>query len=264
MQADFNADRSTLQRAKAESGNTNPVGRIVSGSDILQIFDTEFIVTGFFTPDYATLASTLGKNLAEYRVSHHLYAYAKIGGSWGSQTLQKPAALITARRDHPGKVLILMDVDCQIRGDISSIIQMEGDVGLRLKRKATKLGYALMPCARVVVVKPTRGGTAFVEAWETGCQERLGKGGSDERALLAIIENSQGRFSVTVLPQRYVGTELRDASDDAMIVHDSAHDPSRSAWTMRKAVQKYFRAGRNAAFRLTTGQSYDARRLSDL
>jgi len=53
---------------------------------------------------------------------------------------------------------------------------------------------------------------------------------------------------------------LRDAPADAVIVHDSIHDPQRPGWAARKGAEKLFRMARNGAFRLTTGQSYDERR----
>jgi hypothetical protein len=231
-----------------------------TSSDLCQVYDSNFVVTGFFTPDYAPLASAFAKNLTEHRVSHHLYARAKIAGGWGSQTLQKPSALAAARRDYPGKILILMDVDCRVRGDIAEIVQTQGDFALRLKRKATKFGHALMPCARVVVVRPTAGGAAFVDDWEAECRSCLRTGDVDETALLTSMENSGGIYSVAALPLRYVGDELRDAAADAVIVHNSTHDTTRPASALRKSIQKHFRIGRNAAFRLATGQSYDERR----
>jgi hypothetical protein len=47
---------------------------------------------------------------------------------------------------------------------------------------------------------------------------------------------------------------------NAVIVHDSIHDPQRPGWAARKGVEKFFRMGRNAAYRLATGKSYDERR----
>jgi hypothetical protein len=81
-----------------------------------------------------------------------------------------------------------------------------------------------------------------------------------ESALVPTIEHSAGRFSLAALPLRYAGMELRDAPANAVIVHDSIHDPQRPGWAARKGVEKFFRMGRNAAYRLATGKGYDERR----
>jgi Nucleotide-diphospho-sugar transferase len=235
--------------------NSAAVECTIPDSDICLVYDRSAIVTGFFTPDYAVLASALSRNLAKYRISHHLYARIKIAGGWGSQTLQKPSTLAAAIRDYPSSVLILLDVDCLIRGNISELSGAKGDVMLRLKRKATKQGVALMPCSRVIVVRPTPGGVSFVSAWQKAC-EQLGPKGTDENALIDVVEHNAGAFSIAALPQRFVGQELRDARTDDVIVHQSAHDPTRPMWALRKEIQKRFRMLRNASFKVFTGQGY--------
>lgn len=225
--------------------------------DLRRLFGSNLIVIGFFTPDYAEAASAFSKNLIEHRVSHHLYACAKVEGGWRAQIFQKPATLAVARRDYPDAVLVFMDVDCSIRGDISDIVETRGDVALRFKGRAVGRGYALKLSSRVIVVRPTPGGAAFVDAWISECRDHeMGT----ESALVPAIEHSAGRFSLATLPLRYAGMELRDAPADAVIVHDSIHDPQRPGWVARKGIEKFFRNRRNAAFRLVTGTSYDERR----
>lgn len=235
--------------------DTNLENLSETNADIRNIYSPDLIVTGFFTPDYWPLAQSFSENLADHRVSHHLYALAGIAGGWEVQTRQKPSALTAAMRDYPTQTLVLMDVDCQVRGDISDLLFMEPDVTLMLKRKATKLGEALLPGSRVIAVKPTKGGAAFVRSWREACQSGLK--GSDETALLRIIEQSSGSFSIGALPQRFAGTELRDAKPTAIIVHKSVHDNTRLAWSLRKEIQRIFRKVRNAVFLALTGASYD-------
>jgi hypothetical protein len=226
--------------------------------DIRNIYNPNLIVTGFFTPDYLPLAQSLSKNLSDRGVSHHIYELAKIPGDWAVQTKQKPCALVAALGDYPAQTLVLMDVDCQVRGDISELSLLEPDVTLTLKRKATKLGEALLPCSRVIVVKPTKGGATFVRSWQEACQN--GSKGSDETALLRTIEQSGGSFSIGALAHRFTGTELRDAKPNAIIVHQSVHDDTRPVWSVRKAVQRIFRRVRDAFFVVFTGANYDAYR----
>jgi hypothetical protein len=226
-------------------------------SDLRRLFGSHLIVVGFFTPDYAEAASAFSKNLIEHSVSHHLYARAKVDGGWRAQIFQKPATLAVARRDYPDAVVAFMDVDCSIRGDISGIVETRGDVALRIKGRAVGRGYAVKLSSRVIVVMPTSGGTAFIDAWISECRDHeMGT----ESALVPTIEHSAGRFSLAALPLRYAGMELRDAPANAVILHDSIHDPQRPGWAARKGVEKFFRMGRNAAYRLATGKGYDERR----
>ena len=121
-------------------------------ADLLRLFGSNLIVIGFFTPDYAEAASTFAANLIEHRVSHHLYACAKVEGGWRAQIFQKPAMLAVARRDYPDAVLVFMDVDCSIRGDISKIVETRGDVALRVKGTGGRTGL----CAEVQLPRHRR------------------------------------------------------------------------------------------------------------
>lgn len=224
-------------------------------TDIIQSFDSPFVVVGFFTPDYASAATAFAKNLVEHRISHHLYARPKAEGGWFSQTRQKPSVLVAARKDYPEDNLVLMDVDCRVRGDINGILHSPGDVALRTKRTAVGSRYALKPCTRVMVLRPTAGSAAFVGAWEAACQSSLP--GSAEAVLMLSMSDTPESYSVGTMSLRYAGMELHDAPADALIVHDSIRDPTRPFWATRRRFQKYIRAGRDAAFKAITGKSYE-------
>jgi hypothetical protein len=230
--------------------------------DMVRRFDSPLVVVGFFTPDYTAAAASFAANLCEHAISHHLYHRSKIGGGWSSQTRQKPSVLTEARKDYPDSVLVLMDVDCRVRGDISGILRAPGDVALRIKR--TTLGstfsrrYALKPCSRVVLARPTPGSSAFVSAWKSLCDSRQ-NGGCDETLLMHSMSDSPDHYSVGTLSLRYAGLELRDASSDAIVVHDSIRDVGRPAWAVRKRIQAYFRTARDAAFQAATGKTYAER-----
>lgn len=224
-------------------------------ADIVQHFETPFVVVGFFTPDYLKAASDFSANLAERRISHHLYARPKIEGSWSFQTRQKPSVLAAARTDYPEAVLVLMDVDCRVRGDITEILQSPGDIALRTKRTSVGSRHALKPCTRVMVLRPTRGSAAFVGAWQVACESSMQ--GSAEGVLMHSMSDSPEYYAVGTLPLRYAGMELHDAPADALIVHDSIRDPTRPAWALRRRTQKLFRIARDAAFRAATGKTYE-------
>jgi hypothetical protein len=226
------------------------------GSDIRQVFGSDFLVIGFFTPNYEPAASAFAKSLAEHRISHHLYARPIVEGDWYSQTRQKPTVLALARRDHPNENLIFMDVDCRVRGDIGEILKTRGDIAMRTKGTGKASRIALKPATRVMLLRPTPGTDAFIAGWEAACQ-RAGKGNSAEYMLIQAMSDSPENYSIGTLPIRYAGIELHDALPDAVIVHDSIRDPTRVGWAYRRGLQRYFRAARNAAYRLTTGKTYD-------
>jgi hypothetical protein len=75
--------------------------------------------------------------------------------------------------------------------------------------------------------------------------------------LIHAMSDSSEIYSIGTLPIRLAGIELHDALPDAVIVHDSIRDPTRPGWALRRGLQRYFRATRNAAFRLATGKTYD-------
>jgi hypothetical protein len=226
-------------------------------SDICGSFGTPFIVVGFFTPNYEPAALAFSNNLIEQHISHHLYARPIVGDSWYSQTRQKPAVLARARQDYPDLPLIFMDVDCTVRGDISGILRSPGDLAMRVK--GTALGStrrALKPTTRVLLLRPTAGAAAFVAAWEKGC-EHAGAGDSAEAILIEVMGDTPALYAIGTLPLEYAGIELHDAPAGAVVVHDSIHDQTRPAWGLRRKAQRYFRAGRNAAYQIATGRTYD-------
>jgi hypothetical protein len=224
-------------------------------ADIVQHFASPFVVIGFFTPDYTQAALDFASNLTEQKISHHLYSRPKIAGNWSSQTRQKPSVLSKARNDYPDDILILMDVDCRVRGNIDDIVECPGDIALRTKKTSVGSRNALKPCTRVMIVRPTPGSAAFIAAWQAVCESSLS--GSAEAVLMISMSDSPDYYPVGTMPLRYAGMELHDAPTDALIVHDSIRDPTRPAWALRRGGQKYFRIVRDAAFRVATGKSYE-------
>jgi hypothetical protein len=227
---------------------------IESCHDIVYNGTTEFIVTGFFTPDYLPLAKALSKNLIDHDIAHHLYARDKSAGKWGHQTLQKPSVLKSARRDHPDSILVLMDVDCRVRGDISPILDTVGDIAVPMGRKPMKNGTALKPGTRVLLVKPTAQSDAFLELWDKMCRLDIQPVENDEIRLQMAMEVSAGKFAVATLPQRFTGKEIRKATHEDIIVHDSARDEARFLGAFRKNIKFRFRSVRNSIHRLLTGR----------
>ena len=184
---------------------------------------------------------------------YHLWAKAKLAGGW--DTRRKPSVALEAMDAYPGKTLILMDVDCIVRGDIGPVANVTGDVGLILKARQTRKGrawqkrVAVVLSSRVVVFRPTEGARAFAQEWAGLCEKAHYAG--DETAMTwAYLRRPEVAFSY--LDDRYRAWEVDGYStpQDAVIMHASAHDKAHSwdwSWMKRglKAVERrYFRSGR--------------------
>jgi hypothetical protein len=225
--------------------------------DLKFIQNNDYIVTGFFTPDYFPLAFALSQNLKEFGISHHLYKREKAEGAWGHQTLQKPSVLKAARKDYPDASLILMDVDCRVRGDISAITQCVGDLALPFGRKPMKNGTALKPGTRVMLVKPTKAADLALDLWEEKCRLDIQPVENDEIRLQMAIEEGAGRFSISTLPRIFQGYEIRKAQPNDLIIHDSARDEARILGGLRKDLKFWFRNARNTVSQALTGKDYN-------
>jgi hypothetical protein len=133
----------------------------------------DWLVAGWFTPDYRPLAETFAANLAEHGAPYHLWAKPKSERGWN--TRRKPSVVLEAMDAYPGKALILMDVDCTVRGDIAPVTLVAGDVGINVKarqeRRFRSLGKRITMTAssRVVVFRPTEAARAFAQEWQRLC-----------------------------------------------------------------------------------------------
>jgi hypothetical protein len=89
----------------------------------------DWLAIGWFTEDstYRPLAEALAANLSQHGAPFHLFAKPSLG-AWN--TRRKPAVVLEAMDAYPGKTLVLMDVDCRLRGDIEPVTQIGGDVGI--------------------------------------------------------------------------------------------------------------------------------------
>src|SRR5918992_6126172 len=81
---------------------------------------TRWLVCGYFTPDYRHCAEALAASLRTHHAPHHLFAIAK-AGTWEATSRQKPSAILGAMDRYPDKVIVWLDVDCQVLGDLSPL-----------------------------------------------------------------------------------------------------------------------------------------------
>ena len=128
-----------------------------------------FIVTGFYTPNYALLAAKFAANLENFAVPHSLYPVP--ASAWENAILLKPQIVKRAMTAFPGTTVVLMDIDCRLRGPIDPIADCIGDVSLFVgvqhdarAKKGARL--RVVPSSRVMVCRQTPGMHRLLENWD--------------------------------------------------------------------------------------------------
>ena len=198
-----------------------------STADIVSdVMASDLVVCGFFTPDYRQLAAALADDLAPYH-AFHLFAVSKDNDSWVSVVQRKPKIVLQAMELYPKTTIVLLDVDCSVRGPIDAMTDVPGDVSAYVKLK--QIRRLLSPreqtlvhvSSRSMVFKPNERARKFLSDWDTEIRTAKYHQGGCERALrMTLFRATYLAFSP--MDERYSGREITVASDEDVIVHDSA------------------------------------------
>jgi hypothetical protein len=190
-----------------------------------------WLVIGWFTEDYTSLARALSDNLNRLAIPHHLYARVLDPRGWLANTLRKPEVVLSAYGDHPGTTLILFDVDMEVLGDISELASMPGDVNtpsgtkrgdcLPWQRRKRRIHLS----SRVMVWKSNDAARNLAALWLKECK-KPGITYGDEVAFIEAYVTSE-RITLARIPPRLAGYQKHNAPKDALIVHDSEYDKRR-------------------------------------
>ena len=211
----------------------------------------DWLVIGWYTPDYGEPANKFAENLLKYKIAFRLYPVPK-QKEWGTQ--RKPEIVLKAMKDYPQSTLILMDVDCIIRGPLEGIQNFIGDVSINIsgtdisnKGKIWRRPIQIVASSRVIGFKPTREARKFVNRWKEFCSSSHYSG--DETALAwAYLASPGAQFSY--INPIYSGTELfKTTPDDILVVHSSARNKfllngSIKEW-FKGIERKYLRSGKS-------------------
>jgi hypothetical protein len=73
-------------------------------------------------------SGTLERCTKDRNIPHDIVEVPKLPGTWEANTMAKPAHLLAAMDRHPDKVIVLLDVDCRVLGDLTPLAGIEGDV----------------------------------------------------------------------------------------------------------------------------------------
>lgn len=231
--------------------------------DIIGDTAQDWLVIGWFTPDYRPLAERFASNLATHSTPFHLFARSKVAAGWN--TAQKPDVVLHAMSMYPDKTLVLMDLDCTIHGDVSPVIDVPGDVGITVtarnlrgrpdrhwrvgEDKRWKHQIAVERSSRVAVFKPTSGACAFALKWRDQVVNSIVN--HDEHSMVWAFLHSAG-VQFSYIDAKYSGREAGQLPD-AIIEHQSEHNRlkalGRSGFgeMLKSLERRYLRTGRTKA-----------------
>ena len=216
----------------------------------------DWLVAGWFTPDYRPLAERFAANLAEHGAPYHLWAKEKLAAGWN--TGRKPSVVLETLDAYPGKTIVLMDVDSIVQGDIAPVANVEGDVGITVlarnmpKRQGWQHWIAAECSSRVVVFRPTDGARTFARRWAEQI-ERSNLSHDEHSMVWTFLACPDVRFDY--INSRYSGREVGQLHD-AVIEHQSAHSNQKRGGRgvvmelLHSIERRYLRSGRTSRERI--------------
>lgn len=188
--------------------------------------DQPYVVVGFFTPNYRPLAETLANDLALTKNPYHLVARDKGDATWRNVVHWKPEIVLQAMDLYPQSHIILLDVDCSVRGSLRPLIEFSGDLSARPKLRLTnhiwpfRKKTVLQISSRSMVFKPNDRVRTFLGDWRDELRTATYHQGGCEMALRFVIMRSVG-LAFSPMDLRYSGLETDKAAPDSIVVHSS-------------------------------------------
>jgi hypothetical protein len=191
-------------------------------------FATDFVVVGWFTPDYRPLAERLASDLGHHDTPYHFYSVPALDGSLRQITRLKPKVALVAHDEYPGKAILMLDADCLVNGDVRPLMtSLRADIGHWMKarpkgwwsRQRGRLRFHVAD--RVIAFGGTPQSRRFCEMWAEDCARTdvPPRGGSEWARSHTVARAHDVTFQS--LPLIYAGLEIDKAPANAIIVHRS-------------------------------------------
>lgn len=183
----------------------------------------DFIICGWFTPDYRHWWDRLRKSLEAIGAPHDFVEREKVDSGWEANTMRKPHEILAAMDRHPDTTIIFLDVDCTVVGtyaDLGELADIPGDVSFRIHSRTGKRGGTVFRVkSGTLVIRPTTRARAFIEAW---CKASANAPPfTIDQDTMVLAMGAIPGLSITCLDNRYC-TQWRDTVDDPVIIHDWA------------------------------------------
>jgi hypothetical protein len=194
--------------------------------------DWPYVVCGFFTPDYWKWPPHLLESLSEFEQPYDLVEVPKLPGGWEINTMRKAMQILAAMDRHPDQVIIWIDVDCTVHGDLSPLAEIRGDVAFRMhsqfrqNHKCTRFRAQ----SGTMVFRPTAQARQFVENWRQA-SEAAAYGEIDQSSQVVAMARSKGT-AFEPLDHRYCSNPPEKGMPGAVIQHASAavEHPKVKGW----------------------------------
>jgi len=194
-----------------------------------------YIACGYYTPGYRPWWGSLRESLDKHSQPHD-YVEIAAANRWEATTLAKPGQILAAMDRHPGKTIIWTDVDCTVHGDLSPLVSIPGDIGLRyyVKRRRGRAAY-IRAAAGTIVVKPSVRARGFIYRWHSLCT--TAPRGDDDEAVLARTIATTPCVAISQLAPEWC-TFGGEYAVESVIIHDYA---SRDARKISKLGRVFYR-----------------------
>ena len=149
---------------------SKPASRLLPPTDDIQDPHSmgSVIVCGFYTEDYRRWLIPLVASLDRLGQAHDFVLAEKAGAMWETNTMAKARHILAAMDRHPDEVIVWLDVDCIVHGDLSPLADIRGDVAFRMHSKFRRhhKGARFRAQSGTMVFRPTPEARQFVEHWK--------------------------------------------------------------------------------------------------
>lgn len=181
-----------------------------------------YVVVSFFTPNYRELADAFWLKLSAHDIPHKLYAWEP--GAWQQTTMAKPLVVQRAMADFPGRLIVLMDVDCDVRGPIAPALDFPGDVALWLGvgiHPQNERGWRTraMSSSRILIWRQNAASRRLLDKWSALTEQHVQDGSLDEEQTLVWALEQSTPLTLSLLDRRYAARNPWECPADSVIVH---------------------------------------------
>lgn len=199
--------------------------------------DHDWIVGAWFTPDYAKWTVPFRQSLEHLGAPYHIMACPNVGGGWEAETMRKPRVVRKLIESNPGKTLVLLDVDCQVRLCPSKLVDsVRGDVAAYVRAKRAGSGKdraRIKVLSGTMVFRPTDGARRLLDAWEAA-QAECQAGDVDQTSLMIALGRAT-EFTFQPLGPEWCDFE---GHPQPAIVHDNAGlAVAKTSWLRRHVAR---------------------------
>jgi hypothetical protein len=183
--------------------------------------DSTYVACGFYTPDYHRWLPELIESLIAWEAPYHFVRVPKARGGWERTTMAKPQQILAAMDCHPDKVIVWLDVDCVVYGDLSPLAKTRADAAFRMHSKFRRHhnGTRFRAQSGTMVFAPTPEARQFVENWKIA-SEQAPYGEIDQSSQVVAMAMSIGT-TFAPLPLIYC-VNPDEWFQDGVVQHSSA------------------------------------------